>query len=142
MLRMVSISLVGLLSLTAGCGSGGNGPATFSVSGTVKFDGQPIKTGDIQFEPETPGLAPDAGQIVNGSYSLKAKAGKKKVKIMASREIPGKTTKGAMGEDIVAKEDFIPETYNSKTELTAEVKASGGNSFNFDLKGTGAPAAK
>lgn len=141
MLRMVSVGLVGLLSLVAGCGSGG-GPATYAASGTVKFDGQPLKTGDIQFEPETPGLAPDAGQIVNGSYSLKVKAGKKKVKITAAREIPGKSTKGAMGEDIIAKEDFIPANYNSQTELTAEVKASGSNTFNFDLKGTGAPAVK
>ncbi len=142
MRRMVSISFVGLLTMIVGCPAGSGGPATYSVSGTVKFDGQPVKTGDIQFEPETPGQAPDAGQIVNGSYTLKAKAGKKKVKITASRDIPGKTTKGAMGEDIVAKEDFIPANYNSKTELTAEVKASGTNSFNFELKGTGAPAAK
>lgn len=142
MLRLVPMGLIGLLSLIVGCSSGSNGPTTYSVSGTVKFDGQPLKTGDILFEPETPGLAPDAGQIANGSYALKAKAGKMKVKITASREIPGKVTKGAMGEDIVAKEDFIPANYNSQTELSAEVKPSGSNTFNFDLQGTGAGAAK
>jgi hypothetical protein len=30
--------------------------------------------------------------------------------------------------------DPVPEKYNAKTTLTAEVKQDGGNSFKFDLK--------
>jgi hypothetical protein len=121
-----------------GCGSGSTGPQTYAVSGTVTFDGQPVKSGDILFEPEAKGESPDGGKITDGKFSFRAKQGKMKVKISASREVPGKTTKGAMGEEIVTKEDFIPERYNATTELSETVKTSG-NTFTFALKGDEAP---
>jgi len=33
----------------------------------------------------------------------------------------------------------IPEQYNSKSQLNAEVKSGGGNVFNFDLQGVREP---
>lgn len=126
----VACSLL-LTFFLAGCGGGSKGPVTYSVSGTVTFDGEPVKKGDIKFVPEEPGAAPDAGSIVDGKYSLSAKGGKKKVQITASRDVPGKTTKGAMGEDIAVKEEFIPARYNSQTELTADV--TGAKTFDFKL---------
>jgi hypothetical protein len=130
---IAAISLGLLVSFSAGCGSSPKGPATHPVSGTVTFDGEPLKTGDIQFEPEAAGTGPDAGAIVNGKFSFRAKAGKKRVKITASRDVAGKTMKGAMGEDIPVREDFVPERYNAKTELTADVQPKGANAFDFKL---------
>src|SRR5207248_8852791 len=111
----------------AGCGD--SGPKMYPVSGTVTFDDQPIPEGDIVFLPEEKQFGPDAGKIKDGKYAFRAKGGKKKVQIQASRLIPGK--KGPMGEP--AREDYIPPRYNTKTELTADV-GSGTSEFNFNLK--------
>ena len=40
------------LGLTSGCGGSG-GPTRYSLEGAVTFDGQPIPTGEIRFEPDT-----------------------------------------------------------------------------------------
>ncbi|MDB5385017.1 MAG: hypothetical protein JWM11_663 [Planctomycetaceae bacterium] len=136
MLRIASIGVL-LTCFVLGCGSGSDAPPTFSVSGTITFDGQPVKSGEITFESDEKGVAPDAGPITDGKFSLKAKEGKKLVKIRAMREVPGKATKGAMGEDISAKEQYIPARYNEKTELVESVEAVS-NSFDFTLKGDGA----
>lgn len=111
-------------------GCGGAGPR--SVSGTVTVDGQPLTSGEILFEPEDTTKSPDAGQIKDGKFAFSAKTGKVKVKITAMREIPGKTLVGAMGETLASTEQYLPAKYNTATELTAEVKASG-NSFEFPL---------
>jgi hypothetical protein len=124
-------ALLCLLLLLPACGSG---PRKVPVSGTVSFDGKPVADGDIIFEDVDPKLGPDAGKIKDGKFAFTAKAGQKKVKIQASRleKLPeGK--KGAMGETEMPV-DYIPEHYNSKTELKEEVKSSGTNTFTFDLK--------
>jgi hypothetical protein len=121
-----------LACVTVGCGSGSDGPPTYSVTGTVTVDGQPLKTGDIRFDPEVAGMAPDAAVITDGKFSLRAKTGKKRVVITATRDVPGQTKKGAMGEDIPVTEDFIPARYNTSTELI-ETVTTGTNSFKFDL---------
>ena len=133
MLRTLVIGLIGLAPLLTGC-SGKDGTETYPVSGTVSFNGQPVKVGDIVFEPESSEMSPDGGQIIDGKYNCKAKVGRMKVRISATREIPGKTTKGAMGEDIVEKEEYIPAKYNTATELTAEIDAADENTVNFELK--------
>jgi len=133
-MHRIALTFAFLSCLIIGCGSGNTGPQTYEVTGTVTFDGQPVKSGDIQFEPETPGESPDGGPIIDGKFSIRAKPGKNLVSIRATRDVPGQTTKGAMGEDIAKKEEFIPEKYNAATELSETVKTSG-NSFTFTLKG-------
>lgn len=132
MTRLIPLMVIAI-GFAAGCGSGSNAPPTYAVTGTVTFDGAPLKSGDIRFEPETPGEAPDAGTIADGKFSIRAKAGKKKVRITASREIPGTKTKGAMGEDLAQQEQYIPDRYNANTELTETVK-NGSNTFTFALQ--------
>lgn len=134
MLRTVSLVLVGCVTCLMGCAN--SGPETYSVTGTVTFNGQPIPTGDITFESDSGDASADAGRIVDGKYECKARPGRKKVKITASREKPGKTTKGAMGETIAEREEYIPLNYNSETELTAEIDQSNDNKIHFELKGT------
>lgn len=115
-----------------GCGSSG-GLKEYPVTGAVKFDGQPVESGQILFRAAQGGRG-YSGAIANGVYQLKAEAGKMSVQITASRIIPGKfdeTSNPGMKTPI--GEMYIPARYNTKTELTAEVKA-GTNSIDFDLK--------
>jgi hypothetical protein len=112
------------------CGCGGD---TVTVSGTVTFEGKPVSQGDIIFTDPEGKVAPDAGKIRDGSYSVSVKPGKKKVEIRASKPIalpPGK--KGPMGESEMWM-DYIPAKYNTKSELAAEV-SSASTKHDFTLK--------
>jgi hypothetical protein len=133
-------SLIVSLFLVAGCGSAPTGPKMYSVSGTVTFDGKPLPKGDIILFPATPGLAPDAGSIKDGKYSLNAKIGERRVDIRASREVPGKTKPRVpplTGDEPVI-ESYIPAVYNSETTLKATVTDSAAkNKFDFALTSEG-----
>jgi hypothetical protein len=118
-----------LVALCAATGCGKSGPKMIEVTGTVKYDGKEIPDGDIRFIPEDKSIGPEEGKIKDGKYAVKVREGKNRVEISASRAVPGK--KGPMGtEDLI--ESYIPEKYNSKTTLSAEVGA-GKTEHNFDL---------
>jgi len=116
--------------LTLGCAGGA---ATSTVTGNVTFEGKPLPDGDIVFfDPENK-LAPDAGKIKDGVYSVAVKPGKKRVEIRASKmqKLPP-DKKGAMGETELPM-DYLPEKYNQKSELTADITSGGVNTFDFTL---------
>lgn len=115
-----------------GCAAS-DGPTKFPVSGTVTFDGQPVPSGDIIFYSTEKELGPDAGMIVDGKFTLQAKAGKKKVQIRASREVPGKTQPHPSGGTMPVTEDYIPARYNTETVLKAEIVSDGLNDLDFSL---------
>lgn len=123
--------------LLSGCG-GDDGPAMSPVMGTVTFDGQPVKDGDILFVSDNPAFGSDAGKIVDGKFSLMAKHGKVKIKIMASRELAGPAKKGAMGEELKPTEQFIPPCYNDSTNLTADVPVKDPKGLELLLTSSGA----
>lgn len=123
---LAAAALAGLFAVAVGCSSG---PKTHEVSGTVKYDGQDVADGEIIFAPENPALGPDAGRIKDGKYTAIVKEGKHKVRITATRAVPGK--KGPMGEDWI--DQFVPEKYNTQTTLAAEV-GSGKTRHDFDMK--------
>lgn len=126
--RSLRLLVLAGLALLAGCGP--SGPRTYPVSGTVLFDGKPLPRGDIIFHAARLDMGADAGKIKDGKYSFRAKAGKKKVAILASAEVPGKRDP-LMGP---LMENYIPERYNDETILAAEVKESGENHFDFQLQ--------
>ncbi len=126
-----AVALLTLLTL-GGCGPSSNAPARYRVSGTVSFDGAPLKSGDIQFVSTSGDGAVDAGTITNGTYAVEATPGAKQVKITASRIVPGKDNPGIPGTPVY--EDFIPAPYNESTTLEAEIKANGNNTANFELQ--------
>jgi hypothetical protein len=129
MSRSTAVAAVALLSLAVLFGCGGDvGPEKHDVSGTVSYDGQAVAEGQITFIPEDTSVGGEGGEIKDGRYAAKARAGKNKVEIWATRVVPGK--KGPMGEDLV--EPYIPEKYNDKTTLSVEV-GSGKTEHNFDL---------
>jgi hypothetical protein len=111
----------------AGCSNAG--PKTYPVTGMVTLDGEPLKEADILFLPLDPALGPDAGQIRDGKFAFRAKAGLKRVEVRASRPVVIKT---AMGETTIWK-NYLPARYNSQTTLQAEVTARGDNDFTYDL---------
>ena len=111
-----------------GCGAGS--PAMCRVSGSVTFDGTPVENGEIIFVPLDKGFAPDAGKIDNGTYDVLVKAGNKRVEIRASRPVVGKKP-NPMGP---VYQDYIPDKYNARTTLQADVKPEGANRFDYELK--------
>jgi hypothetical protein len=133
-----------ILSLSlAGCGGGtGDDLPRQAVSGSVTLNDKPLEQGSITFSPAEPGQgAPSAGAIIkSGSYSIDRSGGptpgKYRVSIVgdeasaASEELPGLPPK--LSE--LKKKARIPEKYNARSNLTAEVKADGSNSIDFDLK--------
>jgi len=118
--------LVVLLLAFFGCDSG---PSLYEIKGKVSFDGVPVAKGDITLRPEKTTTAPQGALIKDGSFQMKASEGKYKVEIISTRVVPGK--KGPMGEDAI--EEFIPQKYNTKTTLGAEVKTTGNNELIFEL---------
>jgi hypothetical protein len=127
MLRITIVAgLFGLLAAAAGCGDGKG--KKYDVSGAVSYDGQDVADGDIVFVPEDKTVSPEGGKIKDGKYTAKVPAGKCRVEIRGNRTVPGK--KGPMGEDFV--ESYIPEKYNVKSTLSAEV-GSGKTTHDFKL---------
>ena len=130
-LAMLAVCVLGFI----GCG-GDDGPQTTTVAGQVTFNDKPLPNGEIIFRPVDGNVAADAGQIQAGKYSLECKLGEKTVEISAMRDVPGaKEQTLESGETGTEVEQYIPEEYNDKTTLKAEVTESGENTFNFPLKG-------
>ena len=124
-MRTISLLFVSFIACL-GCDSG---PSLYEIKGKVSFDGVPVAKGDITLRPEKPSTAPQGSTIKDGSFQMKASEGKYKVEIISTRVVPGK--KGPMGEDAI--EEFIPQKYNTKTTLGAEVKTTGNNELIFEL---------
>ncbi len=120
--------------LSVGCGSAAT-TERYAVSGSVEFGGQPVKDGDIIFESTAATKWSDAGKIVDGKFQFDATTGQKIVRIRASRDKDGPAIKGAMGEELKPKEEYIPDQYNSNSALTAEVTSNTSkNRFEFKLE--------
>jgi hypothetical protein len=129
-----------LLLCLAGCGGGedtGDGLAREAVSGTVTLDGKPLSGAVIQFvpnDPNTPGGT--SAEIGDGKFELPVGqgpvAGTYRV-VITTRMGPEVDASQPPGEAPKPKKDPIPAKYNTKSTLTAEVKAGVPNTFDFPL---------
>jgi hypothetical protein len=124
------------LVILTGCGD--RGPRRVPVEGTVTFDGKPLAAGDIRFL-SIPGTAPVVvgTEISEGRFLVPAKAGplpgKYRVEIAVSRKT-GRKVQNPMTEQMVDEiVESLPERYNCRSELTAEVTEAGPNGFDFAL---------
>lgn len=123
--------------MAIGCGGpGGDAPELFPVTGTVTFDGKPISEGSILFRADGGTGAGYAAEIKDGNYEIETVPGEMKVEITASRIVPGKFGEAASPDEEPPplSEMYIPEKYNTKSTLTAEVKADGENTIPFKLE--------
>jgi hypothetical protein len=119
---------------TAGCGDGFR---TGEVSGTVTFDGTPVKEGKITFFPMDGAGGTPGGFIIDGAYTVKkVPIGEMKVvingqKVIGKKEVypgqPNSPVKPVTAELLPAKYSDV-----SSSELRYEVKP-GSNEKNFDL---------
>jgi hypothetical protein len=124
------------LILYAGCAGSGDDLPRESLAGTVTLDGAPLPTGTITFAPSanTAGVeVTGADTIQNGKFSIGRDVGlvpgSYKVSIYAADKPPERTKpeKAGAGKPSELAKQLIPAKYNSKTELTAEIKKGGGN---------------
>lgn len=115
------------LALT-GCGGS---PST--VSGTVTLDGTPVEKGAVKFVRPSGGT-PVVAVVASGKFETKLAPGPYKVAVYATKAAGTRTQKSFDGKEMVIEltEEIIPEQYNSKSELTEEVK-SGAHTVTLDL---------
>ena len=126
-----------MLTQFLGCGGADSGRA--SVSGKVTFDGEPVKMGQVSFEPQGQGRMGIA-QIVDGAYQMPPQQGptpgKYTVRITADRptgktaQAPPTATGRPAGESY---EQYIPAKYNERSELTVEIGAEPNAVHDFAL---------
>jgi len=129
-----SIYILGTLCLL-GC----NPNAPVEVTGKVSFNGKPVNSGTIMFEPEDK-KGPTQGQaIVNGEYRLAGPncvdPGNKTVRIEAHGP-SGKKVPSAPGSSTMvdAFHQYIPAKFNSKSELKKTIEPGKATTIDFDLK--------
>jgi len=114
-------------------GCGASGPTTYEVTGRVTFDGKPVTDGEIIFRAAEGSERSWAGPIVDGRYTMQSTAGKKRVEISASRQVADVAVTGGGGEG-PGFEMYIPEKYNSRSELQIQIAPDWGKEFDFELE--------
>jgi len=112
------------------------GPRRAAVSGSVTLDGKPVPEGTITFLPSGDTQGPSAGgEIRDGAFDLNARQGPVvgtcRVEIRATRKTGEKVQFGVREADAV--EQYIPQRYNTRSELTAAVIADEPNRLDFEL---------
>lgn len=127
----------------SGCGGGGDGLPRQAVSGNVTFDGQPLASGTINFEPVDLNTGqPATGTIEDGAYEIDRDAGPTPgsyvVRITSARQEAPLSAAEAMeqgavpaGEEVV--EEPIAPKYNAQSGLKADVTEGGENTFSFQV---------
>jgi hypothetical protein len=105
---------------------------TYEVSGTVTLDKKPLKEGEIAYV-DKKGSVPVTMTITEGSYKGKARPGEYRVEIRAYK-VGKKLEPGpGVGKGEHARENYLPERFNTKSQLKTEVKAEGANQAKFEV---------
>ncbi len=132
-LRWLAASL--LVVLLNGCGGGETAVPTVQVTGKITWDGAPLETGTITFEPTNRKGGPSSAKIQSGAYAIGVELGPKQVRISSAKVLgKRKVYEGSADspeEEIT--EELIPDRYNAASTLSHDVKAAA-KDVNFDLK--------
>jgi hypothetical protein len=126
-----------MMACLAGCGRSGG---LSEISGTVSYDGQPVKKGTITFLPADGNGPTAAAKIADGRYSAKVVAGKKLVKIEGFKVVGQRrySPSNPNSKMVDLQEQFLPDRYNKKSELTREITPALGT-CDFDLEKSATP---
>src|SRR5215469_12264465 len=113
-----------------GCGDGKG-----TVQGTVTFDGQPVADGAITFVKKDGKLVREGAVIRDGNFQARMPPGQYKIEVNGQKVVGKTKERGKDGalEEVDMMEELFPERYNTKTELTEEIK-SGRNTIKLDLQ--------
>jgi hypothetical protein len=123
------------LSFFVCAGLMGCGDDKGTVQGTVTFDGQPVADGTVTFVKSEGGVAREGAVIKDGSFQARVPPGKYKIEVNAQKIVSKKKQLGfdRKEEEVNVTEELFPERYNTKTELSEEIKP-GPNTVKLDLK--------
>lgn len=130
--RLGALALAALWAL-AGCSTG---PAVGTVTGEVKFEGEPVKDGHITFTPIDGKGQTGGASIVDGKFTAEqVPATKMKVEIHGNKKTGKKikaydTPESPVSDEVV---ELLPHKYNFNSELTLDVKR-GSQHEKYDLK--------
>jgi hypothetical protein len=128
--RLFATALPLLLLFQLGCAK----PTDGLISGMVKVDGEPAKSGSIAFFPVS-GKGKTAGAtIADGAYTARVPFGEAKVEIRVSKVVGQKKlydTPDSPMKPLLA--EVLPPKYNDQTTLTINVQR-GENHHDFDLQ--------
>jgi hypothetical protein len=106
-----------------------------TVTGTVSFDGQPLKSGNIRFDPADGHTATADAMITDGKFSATVPPGDKRVSITAPKVIGKKKVYETPNSPTVdLTEEMLPKRYNAQSELKATVKLGNQELPPFALK--------
>jgi hypothetical protein len=131
-LARLALLLVAPLGVAA-CGSGG--VAKSPAEGTVSFKGQPLATGQVQFQPEAPNAPSATGLVENGKFTLGtevdgdgAPPGKYRVSVFSY-----KTVQSRYGE--TTSQSMIPDRYSKpdSSGLVVEIPPGGNRAIKIEL---------
>jgi hypothetical protein len=118
-----------VVALTSGCTPQvPKPPPVAKVKGNVKLDGQPMKSGDIEFE--VIGQPPRTLSIENGAFAGEVFTGNNKVRLHMYKEGPPSSTDP---EKKPTKTEALPSQYNTKSGLSYDVPEAGASDLKFDV---------
>src|SRR5262245_45712495 len=135
-----------LLGLAAGCGSG-DGLNRQPISGIVTLDGQPLEGGAILLEPTSFESGTAVGATIRrGEFTIPRNQGpipgRYLVRIYASSGVQAPPRDGQTDKTRRPMVDRLPDVYNTRSELRAEVGARGPNRYRFELQARARPEAR
>ena len=111
-----------------------------AVSGSITLDGKPLESGMISFDPDEGAATPvsGGGLVQGGQYSIGRATGLTpgvyRVSIRSGGGTGSSVSEAPGGPPKKAAKDLVPEQYNAKSTLKADLKDGGSTRFDFDLK--------
>jgi hypothetical protein len=121
-----------------GC-AGENPLGRHALTGTVTFQGQPLRQGNIEFTPENLNEGVSSGAVIeDGNYSIAREqglpAGAYRVAIWSAGSTTEPLEDALPGEPTEVAVERLPAKYNLDSQLTIQVAEGDEQRFDFDLK--------
>jgi hypothetical protein len=136
---VLAISIFAAIAMAGGCGDDSLGRR--AVSGTVRFDGAPLKAGNISFQPTEGQPTYGGATITDGMFSVPRNQGLVDGKYQVSINSPVPGTGGGPAPDALPGDppalsrELIPPNWNVASDHYIEIKKEGPFTFDFDVVG-------
>jgi len=126
------LSAAGLFS---GCGAAADPYGRLPVKGSVTLDGTALPSGEIVFTSDSVVPLISGTKIVNGQFAIPKDQGLAPgvYKVTINSILETAHPSGDVMNHPTEFKELIPEEFNKKSKLTAEVQNAGENTFSFDV---------